>query len=106
VAQLLDQWLAVTTRTHDLDEILQSGSISYSCRDLGAVDIGSNRCQQAVLHRLLDIIDVAADANAACDSLSSIRGVCGSYLSLIVAANACPSVGTFLASYFYQLATR
>src|SRR6202048_4901598 len=24
-----------------------------------------NRCQQAVLHRLLDIIDVAADANAA-----------------------------------------
>ena len=41
MAQLLDQWLAVTTRTHDLDEILQSGSISYSCRDLGAVEIGS-----------------------------------------------------------------
>src|SRR3984893_6879551 len=36
----------------------------------------------------------------------SIRGVCGSCLSLIVAANACPSVGTFLASYFYQPATR
>jgi len=41
VAQLLDQWLAVTTRTHDLDEILQSGSIAYSCWDLGAVEIGS-----------------------------------------------------------------
>src|SRR5205807_9506685 len=41
VAQLLDQWLAVTTRTHDLDEILQFGSIPHSCWDLGAVEIGS-----------------------------------------------------------------
>ena len=41
MAQLLDQWLAVTTRTHDLDEILQSGSIPYSCWDFSAIEIGS-----------------------------------------------------------------
>src|SRR5258708_14849114 len=41
MAQLLDKWHAETTPTHNLDEILKSGSIPYSCWNLGAVEIGS-----------------------------------------------------------------
>ena len=40
---------------------VQDFEIRVDC--FSAFDV-HNRCQQAVLHRLLDIIDVAADANA------------------------------------------
>src|SRR5215831_5768175 len=59
VAQLLDQWLAVTTRAHDLDQILQSSGIPYSCWNLGAVEIGSKT--DAVLtymfENVLEVLD-------------------------------------------------
>lgn len=59
VAQLLDQRLAVTPHSHDLHQILQPGSISYSCRDRGAVKIGSKA--DAVLadmfENMLEVVD-------------------------------------------------
>jgi hypothetical protein len=73
VAQLLNQWLAVTTRTHDLDEILQSASISYSCRDLGAVEIGSKT--DAVLTYMVENVFEVLDhqVNGCISILTTIR---------------------------------
>ena len=49
-------------RLRSSDSHVQDFEIRVDC--FSAFDM-HNRCQQAVLHRLLDIIDVAADANAA-----------------------------------------
>ena len=57
VAQLLDQWLAETMPTHELDQILQSGSIPYSCRDLSAIEIGS-KTDAVLTHMFENVLKV------------------------------------------------
>src|ERR1700704_1715084 len=43
--------------THDLDQILQSGSIPYSSRDLGAIEIGS-KADAVLTHMFENVLEV------------------------------------------------
>jgi hypothetical protein len=64
-ANLLDQVLPETTRTHDLHKILQSCSISYSGWDLGAVEVGSKA--DAVLTNMFEnVIEVLDQQLSGC----------------------------------------